>query len=97
MKEFRAIAINPALLEEGDDKLVGFAEVIIVMSEPNYRVDDGGGLVRQRVMSEVRFGMGSKAMREFSAHLIEYADELDKLADRASLTPQKPPPIADGR
>lgn len=92
MRELRGSAANLSLCEGNDGPPVGMVEVIIVLSEPTYSLDDGGDLVRRRVVTQERFGVSAKALRQLAAQYINFADQADALAARAHIDPEPDAP-----
>lgn len=85
MQEMVGTAFNASLVEGVDGTLIGACEVIVVVSEPIYRMDGAGGMNRLRELSQLRFGSTAKGLREMIERLGEYADTLEGLESRASL------------
>lgn len=85
MKEIVGTSANMALLEGNKNNLIGMAEVILVFSEPQYQTDGGGGIVKVRAAQHIRFSAAAKNLRKIAEQFTEYADELEKLENRATL------------
>lgn len=77
MKELRGSAINISFVEEEEGKYRALAEVVIVRSEPTYRVDDGGSLIRQRAVDEVRFATTAAGLRDMIKRFTDWADDME--------------------
>lgn len=91
MKELRASTVNYALLpNEAGDKLVGLAELILVVSEPSYSVDLSGDLNKTRDLTHFRVSIGTRGLRDLAKQLNGYADDISKLEARFSPQPDKP-------
>lgn len=76
MKEVHDIAMNVcASVVEG--QLLPQAEVIIIYTEPHYRVD-GDEMKQQRHTGSIRLMMGPKRMRAMAAGLISAADVVEQ-------------------
>ena len=81
MKEFCGSAANFCLTADADGPFRSMAEITVIVSEPVYSFGIDG-LKRNRDISQFRFGIGIKAMRNFAQHLTEYADSLEALVKR---------------
>lgn len=80
MKKIATLTRNHlAIIDNG--KLKPSSELILVLAEPQYRVDMGGGIIRERSTETVRFAACPQAMREIADHLNRYADELEEEFD----------------
>lgn len=98
MKEVHDVAMNVcAAVVEG--KLVPQAEVVIIFTEPHYRVEGKEGRTKQeRHVGAVRFMMGPKRMRQMAEGLMQAADVVEKdvaaavlsAVDEAKLKAPKP-------
>ena len=86
MKELAGMAMNSLLSDSHRDptKLEAKIEVIFVTSEPQYRVDQAGQMVRQRETESTRIVADTKAWRKVAADLLKWADEEDATAARWS-------------
>lgn len=78
MKEFRGLAVNLMFVEQAKGNLGGLAECIFIYSEPSYRIDDGGEIMRQRVVGEYRLSMGAKSLRTVAKQLTVWAEEIER-------------------
>jgi hypothetical protein len=76
MKELAATAMNRVIIEDGEGGIKAHAEIVIVATEPTYRLGNDRNLLRERVASEFRFMCSEKGLRDTAASLIEWADEL---------------------
>jgi hypothetical protein len=77
VKELRGSAVNFSYIETPEHKLVTLAEVVLIRSEPTYRVDDGGGMIRQRVLDEIRFATTAGGLRELAERMTGWATEME--------------------
>jgi hypothetical protein len=94
MKEYMGGAINISLIEDDDGNkrtLRACGELIVLVSEPVFRADASGQMLRQREMSQLRFGVTSKSIRALIKALDEYADEMELAESRFV---EKPPQAA---
>lgn len=82
MKELVGTAVNFALAEGAKDGFVGTAEIIMVLSEPQYHVDMSGQMNRSRSIEQFRFAASVKGLRSFAKSFNEYADALAALEKR---------------
>lgn len=82
MKELLTINANLLGTWTDEEKFSTHVEVIVVMSEPAYTVDEVGDVVRRRETSQCRFVASPKALRKL-------ATGLEKLADEAEATEQR--------
>jgi hypothetical protein len=46
-------------------------ELIVVVSEPVYRVDESGELIRQRTTESIRFSSSFDGMKKFAGKILE--------------------------
>ena len=84
MVELTGDSGNVYLMPKDDGTVISCAEVILIVSEPQYRANvDGFAKVRE--LSAMRFTTGSKQLRELAKHLEEWADIADDLAERVQL------------
>lgn len=65
-------------IEDGEEKLAPSAEVVLIGTRPEYRIDAKGALVRDRAVEELRFVASVPALRALAASLTEYADSLER-------------------
>jgi len=86
MKELAGTAVNFCLLEGEKEPLIPMAEIIFVLSEPQYQPDGGGGLARIRSTEVVRFSVGLKPLKGLIKTLQEYEEEMIALKDRVKPT-----------
>lgn len=78
MKELMSIARNVYFGNESEpDQLDGFIEVVLTVSEPQFRMDQGGELSRVRVPETIRFTATPKGLRALSERLAEFAEEAE--------------------
>lgn len=89
MKELQGTSANLALIEGKDDKLLGSAEIILILSEPTYQPDGGGGLAKIRVTEQVRFAIGAKQLRYLVDKFLEIIVDIEDLEERATLAPKE--------
>ena len=89
MKEYMGSTANLFLLETTDNKLRAQAELVILVSEPKYHPDAGGGFAKVRETVELRFSAGIKGLRKMVEALTVIADEAERFEERASLEPDQ--------
>lgn len=75
---FSMLPDKPSRPTEGD--LVPSAEICLVYSEPVYRYDGGGSMVKGREPGQFRFHVGAAGLRQFIELATEWADTMDKMA-----------------
>lgn len=80
MKELTGFAMNVLGRQAEDGRLVPVAEVILIATEPQYRLTIDG-MVRDRLAETVRVVADVKQLRRLSDALGEYANELEAIAD----------------
>ena len=81
MKELAGTAQNYHYLENDKHQLLPMAELVIVLSEPQYHLT-ADELVRERDSSSIRIGMNLKAVLTILATLLEIKQELEKMEER---------------
>jgi len=84
-KEITGTAVNLSVVESPDGKLVGMAEVVLVLNEPQYVMDARDGMVRRSSDTQLRFHASADALRALSKNLTAYADAADKFAKRVKI------------
>jgi len=88
MQEYTGNAINLSLIEDMRGDLQAFAEIIILTSEPVFKADEAGQIIRQRAMSNFRFGVTEDRLEKLIESLTMYKKEMSALKERASLVPE---------
>lgn len=83
MKELTGNSMNVMAVPMADkaankNVLTPYTEVILIYSEPHYRVDAGGTLIRERTVGDFRFCTSPDNLRRLANNLIEFADETDR-------------------
>lgn len=82
MKEIIEIMMNPgAVLVDG--KLEASAEIVVVFSEPHYRLQTGGEVLKEHHTGANRYAMSPKRMRQFAAGLLGAAETLEREIQQA--------------
>ena len=87
MKELMGNAFNPMLMPDGEGGLRGFAELVLITSEPVYFLDAAGEMRAKRETQHVRLGVTASSLEKFAKALLGYASELKTLEDQAELHP----------
>jgi hypothetical protein len=82
MKELIEITANTAALVTEDGLLTASAEVILIWSEPHYKLA-GDELVKERHTGTLRLGMSPERMRQFATGLINAATVIEAEVDAA--------------
>lgn len=78
MQEFMGTARNISFVEIDNEKLSPRAEVIIIVSEPIFRADDAGQMVRVRQSDTIRFSTGVEGLRHMAKEFGEWADAAER-------------------
>ncbi len=68
---------------------VPMIECILVMTEPDFRVDAAGVLVRECVVQNMRFTATLEILRETADRFREWADEAEALAKQTNTNAEK--------
>lgn len=92
MKELANIARNVSYLKDKEGAYRPFVELILVVSEPEYKTTNTGDMVRERKSETLRVGMLASGVH----HLRDYLDELitELAVDDAEVDE---PPVMDER
>jgi hypothetical protein len=83
MKELRSVTSNISILldhEGGDNQTV--VEVVLLLAESNYSIDDAGALSKHRTLRDSRFSTTPDGARKLGRQMLEMADEAESLARR---------------
>lgn len=82
MKEIAMTARNIMLScpDQGDPSPM--IEAILVVSEPTFRIDQGGGIIRQRELETVRFHSTPNGLRKVAIAFAEWADEAEAIGPK---------------
>ncbi len=78
MKELSGTARNYYWTEGADDKLKPQVELIVVVSEPQFRLGPDE-MIRERVCESYRIGMGSRGVKMLMKELLEIEQELETM------------------
>lgn len=89
MKELTGYAMNVTGTQRGDGTWEPRAEVVVIVSEAEYR-GGVGGIEKSRRLDTLRFVATADALRRMSEALAEYADTLDELDKQVVATAEKP-------
>ena len=81
MKEVTGIARNISYLKSKDGTYAPLVEVVFVVSEPVFRVDAAGQMVRERVTEGLRFATSPAGLRNLAESFKRYADEAEGKGD----------------
>ena len=79
MKELLTVTANICASFNDDKTLVPQVEIAIVMSEPTYRVDAVGEVIRQREISQCRFVASPATLLKLSKLFSEFASEAEQV------------------
>jgi hypothetical protein len=90
VKEYLALNANISLVEMEDDSLRAVAEVIILVSEPSYRIDAAGQIVKERTAENFRVGFTIAALESFVGGCKQLIENMHSLQERASVVPETP-------
>jgi hypothetical protein len=96
VKELRGSAVNLSYVESAEGNLKALAEVVLIRSEPIYRIDDGGSVIRQRALDDVRFSTTSVGLRDTAARFIEWASEMEQHEEALADVRLPEPQTAEG-
>lgn len=78
------MAVPAKYKEDGAEGMLPHVEVILVYSEPTYRVDAGGGLVKERVTGQFRFSGSPKVLGLVADQLKDYASGAEEWFSKAT-------------
>ena len=94
MKEILSYATNTLAGIGTSGKIEAQAEVILVLTEPTYRLTSDGDMARERTIETVRFVASATALRTFANRLNKSADQIEADLKKA-LDPQFQFPTQD--
>ena len=77
MKELIGTARNLMLAASDDGEPRAMIEVILILTEPNFRVDAVGQMIRERSVETARFSTTAKGLRAVAKDYLAWADEAD--------------------
>ena len=83
MKEPASLAANYYAYIDRAGKLHPQAEVALVLAEPQYRVDLGGDMIRERKTETTRFAASPDGLRQMAKRLEEFAEDLETDFEKA--------------
>ena len=75
MKECCGMSMNVVYYRDKDDKLAANMELIFVLSEPQYRLDQGGAVVRFRETETLRMMIRTEQCLALAADMTKSATE----------------------
>lgn len=81
MKEIAGTARNLMFSVDQAGHVIPMVEVILVVSEPVFRPDGGGGLARLRESETIRFSTSADGLRAVARDFGAWADEIEGAAD----------------
>lgn len=84
MKELTGTARNYYFLNDDDDKLTAQCEIILIVSEPQYRLG-AGELIRERVSETMRVGINRKGVKLLIATLTEIDKDLEEMEKKSQV------------
>lgn len=84
-RELLVAAVNFVMVpdEPGDPTAGGLSpmgEVCLVFTEPAYRIDGGGGVVKSREPGQFRFDAGREVLRQLIGQMGAWAATMDEMA-----------------
>lgn len=83
-------ALFVPVIEDGEEKLAPSAEVVLIGTRPEYRIDAKGALVRDRAVEELRFVASVPVLRALAESLAGYADLLEgKVCGKVAVGPER--------
>lgn len=85
-KEYSGCASNISFVQTNKGDMMPLIETILLYSEPVWRVDAGGSIIRSREMGSFRISAGPDALRDIAKYLVEYADDAEDILDRLTLS-----------
>lgn len=85
MKELMATARNISLSEDGDRGLDASVELVLTVSEPSFKADAGGEVVKHRVAETIRFSTNVAGLRHLAKNCEEWADSAEALLARVKI------------
>ena len=77
MKEIVTTSANFYAVRVGK-KLAPEIEIGLVLSEPHYRPDHGGEMIKERRCETVRFAASPDTLRRMAEGLVKFANEADE-------------------
>ncbi len=84
MKALTGNARNLILAEAPEGKLIALIEVVLIVSEPKFKVSLDG-FDREREVEDFRFTASAEGLRNLSKSLLEMVDDAEALEERATL------------
>lgn len=76
MKELIGNASNIYFAKVGAD-FIPNAEIVLILSEPQYRVDGTGQFIRERITETFRFNTNREGVLKLSEYLADLASEME--------------------
>jgi hypothetical protein len=95
MKELVTLCANTHAVWTEGNQLVPQVEVILVISEPTYHVNEAGEVLRQRETSQVSFAASPKALLKLAGAMVELATEAHERLHPNPDRTQAPAPEAE--
>lgn len=78
MKELLSAASNVFFREGDDGEMKRHHEIVLVLSEPTFKVDAAGQIVRERMTETMRFVASDAALLALAADFLERAKPEEK-------------------
>ena len=90
MNELSSISSNLLVIYDEQGHLIPQAEVVLIMTEPAYRID-AGGVVKTREVVATRFAASPAHLRQIAKAMLNIADQAEEALEKALLPqPQQP-------
>ena len=83
MKEIVTTSANYVAVIIGNGTLRAECEIGLVLSEPTYRPDHGGEIIKERKCETIRFSASPEILRKLSESFRQFADESEQSVSEA--------------
>lgn len=77
MKELIGNASNVYYVTKDGENFTPQVEIILIVSEPQFRIGGGGQFIRERITETFRFTTSCEQLKNLSVNFAELADEMD--------------------
>ena len=80
MKQLTTVSENVFYMRDGEDasKVKEMHEIILALSEPQFRIDLGGQVVRETAVETVRFAISTENLDQFVKQLMSFLGDAEK-------------------